>query len=156
MKQKYFILKNTEKNELIIREFAELDKESFSLLCEETFQKDQITSAIAKGKEALVATIRTKNMYPIGPFAAKIAEEVTNLYESKDKDSIELAFDDIDILTKERVAHKPLDDIESEPVEIDELLVEDVAPAFDDSEIDNISYPIQIADDDAVNTDDEE
>ena len=122
MKQKYFILKDTEKNVLVIREFAELDKESFSLLCEEIFQEERITSAIAKGKEALVSTIRTKNMYPIGPFAAKLAEEVTNLYESKEKDSIELSFDDIDILTKERAAQKFLDDTASAPVEIDELL----------------------------------
>jgi len=156
MKQKYFILKDTKKKVLVIKEFAELDKESFSLLCEEIFQEERITSAIAKGKEALVLTIRTKNMYPIAPFAAKLSEEVTKLYESKEKDSIEISFDDIDILKKERVAHKFLDDTESKPVEVDELLADEVAPEFDDSEIDTISYPIQIADDDAVNPDDEE
>jgi len=156
MKQKYFILKDTEKKVLVIREFAELDKESFSLLCEEIFQEERINSAIAKGKGALVSTIRTKNMYPIGPFAAKIAEEVTKLYESKEKDSIELSFDDTDILEKERAAQKFLDDTASKPVEIDELLEDEVAPEFDNSEIDTISYPIQIADDDSVNPDDEE
>jgi hypothetical protein len=156
MKQKYFILKDTEKNVLVIREFAELDKESFSLLCEEIFQEERITSAIAKGKEALVSTIRTKNMYPVGPFAAKIAEEVTKLYESKEKDSTELSLDDKDILEKERAAQKFLDDTASEPVEIDQLLEDEVDPALDDSEIDTISYPIQIADDDSVNPDDEE
>jgi len=156
MKQKYFILKDTGKKVLVIREFAELDKESFSLLCEEIFQEERITSAIAKGKEALIATIRTKNMYPIGPFAAKLAEEVTKLYESKEKDSTELSFDDRDILEKERAAQKLLDDTASAPVEIDALLEEEVDPEFDDSEINNISYPIQIADDDSVTPEDEE
>jgi len=157
MKQKYLILKDKGKKELIIREFAELDKEAFSLLCEETYEDKRIKSAMAQGKEALISTLRTKNMYPIGTFAAKIAEEVIFLYESEDSDSVELFFDDIDILTKEREVPKPLDEIEKEPVEIDELLEDDNSEeTFDDNEINTISYPIKIADDDAAGTDDEE
>lgn len=157
MKQKYLILKNTEKKELIIREFAELEKEAFSLLCEEIFQDKPIKSAIAKGKEALISTLRTKNMYPIGPFAAKIAEEVIALYQSKDSDSIELFFNDIDILTKEREALKSLDMVENESVEIDELLEDDnTEETFDDNDITDISYPIKIAGDDSVSSDDVE
>jgi hypothetical protein len=157
MKQKYLILKDNEKKELIIREFAELDKEAFSLLCEEVFQDKLIKSAIAKGKEALISTLRTKNMYPIGPFAARIAEEVMALYQSKDTDSVELFFDDIDILTKDREALKSLDGVENESAEIDELLEDDNAEkTFDDGDITEISYPIKIADDDSVSSDDEE
>jgi hypothetical protein len=59
MKQKYLILKNDEKTKLIIREFAELDKEIFTFLCEETFDDESVTSAIAIGKDALIATLRT-------------------------------------------------------------------------------------------------
>lgn len=157
MKQKYLILKDNEKKELIVREFAELDKEAFSLLCEETFQDKLIKSAIAKGKEALISTLRTQNMYPIGPFAAKIAEEVIALYQSKDTDSIELFFDDIDILTKHRKALKSLDAAEDESAEMDELLENDNAKkSFDDSDITDISYKIKIADDDSVSSDNEE
>ena len=57
MKQKYLILKNDEKTKLIIKEFAELDKEMFSFLCEETFDDESVTSAIAKGEDFLIADI---------------------------------------------------------------------------------------------------
>jgi hypothetical protein len=56
MKQKYLILKNDEKNELTIQEFAELEKhDEYTLLCEETYNGGTITSAISKGKEALIS-----------------------------------------------------------------------------------------------------
>lgn len=150
MKQKYLILKNNKKNELIIREFAELNKSAFTLMCEETFDDKLVKSAINKGSQALIATLRTKNMYPNAICAAKIAEEVVNLYKSKDADSVELYFDDKEILTKGRDDPEPLDDSASESVEIDELLEDDAAYPTDD-----ITTSIEIADPDSVNTDDE-
>ncbi len=150
MKQKYLILKNNKKNELIIREFAELNKNTFTLMCEETFDDKLVKSAINKGSQALIATLRTKNMYPNAICAAKIAEEVVNLYKSKDADSVELYFDDKEILTKGRDDPEPLDDSASESVEIDELLEDDAAYPTDD-----ITIPIEVADPDSVNTDDE-
>ena len=78
MKQKYVILKNNKENELIIKEFAELNKDTFTLMCEETFHDKLIESAINKGSQALIATLRTKNMYPNGIYAAKIAEEAAH------------------------------------------------------------------------------
>jgi hypothetical protein len=59
MKQKYLLLKNDEKKELLIKEFAESDKESFSLLCEESYDSKEIESAIAKDKKALLSTCIT-------------------------------------------------------------------------------------------------
>lgn len=150
MKQKYLILKNNKKNELIIREFVELNKSAFTLMCEETFDDKLVKSAINKGSQALIATLRTKNMYPNAICAAKIAEEVVNLYKSKDADSVELYFDDKEILTKGRDDPEPLDDSASESVEIDELLEDDAAYPTDD-----ITTSIEIADPDSVNTDDE-
>lgn len=150
MKQKYLILKNNKKNELIIREFTELNKNTFTLMCEETFDDKLVKSAINKGSQALIATLRTKNMYPNAICAAKIAEEVVNLYKSKDADSVELYFDDKEILTKGRDDPEPLDDSASESVEIDELLEDDTAYPTDD-----ITIPIEVADPDSVNTDDE-
>ncbi len=150
MKQKYLILKNNKKNELIIREFVELNKNTFTLMREETFDDKLVKSAINKGSQALIATLRTKNMYPNAIYAAKIAEEVVNLYKSKDADSVELYFDDKEILTKGRDDPEPLDDSASESVEIDELLEDDTAYPTDD-----ITIPIEVADPDSVNTDDE-
>ncbi len=158
MKQKYVILKNTKKNELIIREFAELNKDAFTLMCEETFHDKLVESAIRKGRQPLIAILRTKNMYPNAIYAAKIAEEVVNLYKSKDADSMELYFDDKEISTEGRDAAEPLDDNESESVEveIDELLDDDASEStYDDNEIDDITIPIEVVDPDSVNTDDE-
>ena len=153
MKQKYVILKNTKKNELIIKEFAELNKDAFTLMCEETFHDKLVESAINKGSQALIATLRTKNMYPNAICAAQIAAEVVNLYKSKDADSMELYFDDKEIVTEGRDAPEPLDDSESESVEIDALLEDDVSESIDDNEIDAKIIPIRAADSDDADAD---
>jgi len=156
MKQKYLILKDDAKKALKIKEFAELDKEIFSLLCEETYQNKDIKAAIEKGVEALIATLRTPNMYPIGRYTAQIAEEVINLYKSKEADSKELYFNDRDILIADREALELLDDDASELVEIDDLLEDDTTDTTIDDEIKDITKPIQIADDDSVDIADED
>ena len=63
MKQKYAILKNDEKTGIIIREFAELDKEIFSFLCEEKFEDETVKSAIEKGQDALIQTLELKTCF---------------------------------------------------------------------------------------------
>jgi hypothetical protein len=131
MKQKYLLLKNDEKTKLIIREFAELDKDKFALLCEETFDYESVESAIAEGKETLIATLRTQNLFPIDIFAEKIAEGVINLWESENDQSVELFFNDIDLLTKSGEEPLILDDVEDEPAEIDDLLEEDELKPID-------------------------
>jgi hypothetical protein len=146
MKQKYLILKNDERTKLIIREFAELDKEIFSFLCEETFDDESVKSAIAIGENALIETLRTKNLFPIGIYAKKIAAAVTNMYESGNDQSVELVFDDHDLMKKEQEEPAAEDDIEEEVVEIDELLEDDSpVPDYNDkSEIENITYSLKI------------
>ena len=156
MKQKYLIFKDGENKVLTIKEFAELDKEIFSLLCEETYQDNDIKAAIKEGVEALIATLRTPSMYPIGRYTTQIAEEVINLYKSKKADSKELFFNDIDILANDRKAPVRLDDDANESVEIDDLLEDDTEDTTIDDEIKDMTKPIQIADDDSVDTDDED
>jgi hypothetical protein len=152
MKQKYLILKNDEKTKLIIREFAELDKEIFTFLCEETFEDESVTSAIAIGENALIATLRTKNLFPIGIYAKELASAVTKMYESGNDQSVELIFDDHDLMKKEREEPLVDDDIEDKVVELDELL--DVDPPLSDyddkDEIKNITYSLKM-DDDSTN-----
>jgi len=126
MKQKYLILKNEEKTRLVIREYAELDKEIFSLLCEEAFDDEAVKSAIEKGKNALIATLRTQNLFPIGIYAEEIAAAVTKMYESSDDQPVELFFDDTDLLIKDKKKSPILDDLENEDVEIDGLLDDDL------------------------------
>ncbi|PQP33742.1 hypothetical protein C6A37_11365 [Desulfobacteraceae bacterium SEEP-SAG9] len=99
------------KNKLKIREYAIIDKtlkkvvssmlqkESYSFLCEETYESDIIVSSISKGMDALVAILRTHNIFPIQPYAIQIAESVTKLYNSSEDGSVELLFDDIDLVS---------------------------------------------------------
>ncbi len=154
MKHKYLILKNDEKNELTIQEFAELEKQGeYTLLCEETYNGGVITSAISKGKQALISTLRTISLYPPGLYAAKIAESVMNLYNSHSDQSIELSFNDRDFLLKNRKKSKDEDEPdefdetpEQEPQELDGLLE-------DNNAIKNITDPVKVEKDESLDID---
>ena len=129
----------------------------FSFLCEETFDDESITSAIAIGEDALIETLRTKNLFPIGIYAKKIAAAVTNMYESGNNQSVELVFDDHDLIKKEQKKAAAENDIEDEVDEIDDLLEGDPPePDFDDkSEIENITHSLKI-DNDSTNSKDDD
>lgn len=111
MRQKYVISRDGIKNKLKIREYAVIDKnmkkvgssmlqnESFSFLCEETYESEMIMSSISEGMNALVAILRTHNIFPIEPYSTKIAESVMGLYNSPEESSVELFFDDIDLVS---------------------------------------------------------
>ena len=126
MKQKYLISKEDDQKKLIIKEFAELDKEMLSLLCEEEYDNKIIKSAISKGKEALISELRTNNMYPPSVYAEKIAQAIIDIFDSKDNQSIELSFNDVDLLIKEQASSEDTDEIESIADDIDELIGDDL------------------------------
>jgi len=156
MKQKYTILKDNENKRLIIKEFAELDKEILSLLCEETYEASVIRAAIKSGKESLISTLRTNNLYPPNMYAAQIADAVIDVYRSKGKDSVDLFFDDIELLTHERETEVAAEPLQEESTDLDELLEDDYDEDFEDKEeINKIDSSLKIADDDFVDVDDE-
>lgn len=109
MRQKYVISKDGAKNKLKIREYAIIDKNlkkvAFSVvkkgtfLCKETYESEIVVSSISKGMNALVAILRTHNIFPIEPNATKIAESVMALYSSSEDGLVELIFDDVDLLS---------------------------------------------------------
>ena len=111
MRQKYVISQDGDKKELKIREYAVIEKNlrkmvypmpqkgKFSFLCEETYGSEIILSSISEGMDALVAILRTRNLYPIEPYATKIAESVMELYKSPEDGSMELFFDDVDLIS---------------------------------------------------------
>ena len=152
MKQKFLILKDEDKNELIIREFAELDKENFSLLCEETYDNKTIKSAIKKGKRLLISTLGTKNMYPPGLYADKIAESVMAIYSSESDQPMELFFDDIDLIKEVKEEPEILDIIKEESEEIFELLEEDSTgeDIVEKKTMGKIKSSIKVADDESL------
>lgn len=143
MKQKYLILKNDEKNKLIIREFLEISKEIFSLVCEETYDNNDIESAIAKGKKHLVFVLRTNNMYPVGLYADKLAESIISMYGTGYKEPIKLFFDDAISFSKKIEDGIELEDVEDKVPGDDELFEDD----FDDHKILKNPCSIKVADD---------
>jgi hypothetical protein len=157
MKQKYEILKDEDNKRLIIREFAELDKDVMSLLCEETYDRKAVKAAIAAGKEALITALRTKNLYPPGVYAAKIADTVVELYGSKTKASEEILLDDLEFLTHEHEAAEAAAAYEAEAGDIDELL--DVGleeeKYEEGDEMKKIDSSLKIEDDEFSDIDDE-
>lgn len=124
MKQKYLIAREDEKNILTIRESAELEPGKFSLLCAESFDLEKIEAAIALGKEALIAALRTRNMYPPADFAGPIADAVVGLFEENGA-SRELFFDDMDFIARAD-AVAPSFEGEEEAADIEDLLEEDL------------------------------
>jgi len=125
MKQKYLISKESDQKKLVIKEFAELDKEMLSLLCEEEYDNKMIKSAISKGKEALISELRTNNMYPPSVYAEKIAQAVIDIFGSKGSQSVEIAFNDVDLLIKEQALSEELDETENTVDDIDKLIGDD-------------------------------
>lgn len=113
MRQKYIISQEGSKNDFKIREYAIIDKnlrnvdsdmlrqEDFEFLCEETYSHDSIERSIARGKEAVVDALRTPNLFPIRPYVLKIAESVMVLFDSAENQSVELFFDDTDLVAVE-------------------------------------------------------
>jgi len=158
MKQKYTIIKDSKNKQLIIREFAELDKEILSLLCEETYEQKVILAAIKRGKEYLISALRTNNLYPPGIYAKKIAAAVKDLYATKGKESEELFFDDLELLAranepKARAAEEP---VEKPDEEMDELLEDDFESDYEDEgQPKKLDSSLKIADDEYGDTNEE-
>jgi hypothetical protein len=109
MKQRYFISRDAKTNELTIEEYAvvvgnlktyelsALSPEDFTLLCIETYEGKKIKKAISQGRQALVTTLCTDNLYPIGIYADHIADSVMKIYGEQDDFCKELLFDDLDL-----------------------------------------------------------
>ena len=150
MKQKYEFIKDAKKNTLILREYAELDKDILSPLCEEHYEIKTIEAASKEGKEALMVALRTKNMYPPGLYAEKIADTVTVFLSETDQDKTELLFNDIDLLQLERDQEALELAAVEEAENIDDLLSEEdnINEDFDASNDLKGVGSIKVADDD--------
>jgi hypothetical protein len=158
MKQKFQILKNTDKKQIIIQEYAELDKDAFSLLCEEAYDMKQLENAAAIGRQALMDALRTRNLYPIGIYTEKIADKVVEMLASPEKRSEEIPpFDDMDLISLERNKEWGLgeEEVEEESSELDELLEEEIDDDYDKQVVDGLQSSVQVADEDSLDAEDE-
>jgi hypothetical protein len=148
MKQKYLIINDKKNKQIKIQEYAELNKEMLSLLCEEAYDYKTIKSAIAAGTDTLIAALRTNNLYPPGIYAEKIASAVTELLKSKDKESIELFFDDVNLLAKKRGSAKVTKQLADDTADLDEMLDDDYDETFEEKDdLKKIDSPPKVADD---------
>jgi hypothetical protein len=155
MKQKYLIINDKENKQFKIQEFAELNKETLSLLCEEAYEYKTIKSAISTGRDALIATLRTNNLYPPGIYAEKIAYAIVELYKSKDEESVALFFDDINLLGKKRRSSAISEQIEDDSADLDEMLEDNLDEDYPEKNgLKKIGSSLKIEDDDYVDIND--
>lgn len=94
MKQKYVISFAPDDDRISLREFAQVECDSYSLLCEEFFDIEAIKTAAQAGKGPLADILRTRNMYPPAACSQAIAEAVMALLHQPAGGSTELVFDD--------------------------------------------------------------
>lgn len=128
MKQKYVVLLDNEDGKLSIQEYAELDKEMLSLLCEETYEAAAIKAALEKNQSALIQALRTNNMYPPGVYTERIAQAVVEMFQPGANTSAELFFEERDMFEEadEDVEDASDDDDGDEAgMDVDELLDDD-------------------------------
>ncbi|MCF8050934.1 MAG: hypothetical protein K9L59_06820 [Desulfobacterales bacterium] len=156
MRQKFIVRKNDDGQMLIVQEYAELDKDILSFICEERYPLGQIEQAMQGGREALIARLRTDNMYPPILYAQAIADLVMAQLTEGEDDRQELVFDDNNYIAKDLQAPLEESELKDEESDIDELLDGDLEDEYDDKKImKDFKSSIQIADDDSLDVDEE-
>lgn len=139
MKQKYVLTKSGDKETLTISEYTELEKNMFSLICEESHDGDTIRAAIAEGAEKLISTFRTHNMYPRVTYAGELALGIIEMYRSNQNEKKEFMFDDKDAFNRTAAEDATLlDMVEKEAASVDDLIEDDEDAAeggFDDDDV---------------------
>ena len=150
MKQKYVVLMDNDTEKLAIQEYAELDKEMLSLLCEETYEIQAIKDAMEKDRNALIQALRTHNMYPPGAYTARIADAVAEMFQPGGNTSAELFFEEKDLFdSQEEVASETEESDDKSDMDVDELLDDDINSDFEEKGlIKNLKKTIKTSDED--------
>jgi len=155
MKQKYVIELDRENNSLILKEFAELDKDILSFLCQQAYDMGAIEGAVSGGIPSMIAALRTDNMYPPTVYASEIAERVMTMLSGSDRTSQEILFDASSFLVKETEEMISEEDGEDEEEGIEDLLKGDVDEKYEGKNISNLKSTIKIADNESLAVDDD-
>jgi len=155
MKHKYTIQRDPDIGHLTVREYAELDQDEMSLLCEERYPDTDISTALAGGRQNLIGVLRTRNIFPPASYAVRIAEAIEQIYAG-DGEAVEVVVDDKEFLTRPQAG-------KSEPEKIDDDMEDDDLDGDEDDldglleDEDDIQAPgtIKIADDEPAGMDDD-
>lgn len=154
MKQKYVVLLDENTEKLAIQEYAELDKEMLSLLCEETYETHAIKDAMGRDRNALIQALRTHNMYPPGAYTERIADAVVEVFQSDGNTSAELFFEEKDLFeiqetVKSSAEASEDEDEDEDDVGVDELLDDDISSDYEEKGlIKNLKKTIKTSDED--------
>ena len=153
MKQKYVVLLDNENGKLSIQEYAELDKEMLSLLCEETYESAAIKAAMDQDRNVLIRALRTNNMYPPGVYTERIAQAIAEMFQPGANPSAELFFEERELFEaadEEEVDASDGGDGEKTEMDVDELLDDDdIDDGFEEKGIiKNLKKSIKTSDED--------
>jgi hypothetical protein len=93
-------------------------------------------------------------MYPPGIYANQIADAVLSIFAAKEPESLELFFDDVELIKQGEQVTVISADPESESEEINGLLEDNYDENYDDKGVlKQLNSPFKIADDEGVDTD---
>ena len=150
MRQKYIIKKDDANSTLVIREYAELDKEIMSFMGEQEYSREDIIRAVAGPGDELINVLRNNEFYPPQVIAGKIAEKITEIYDIGIDEAVEILLDDADFLAKDEPEEQPaIPEIEEHDVDddVDDLLDASLDDGLVDSkDIGSKNTTIKIAD----------
>ena len=137
MRQRFSIFRNTESEKIVIKEYAELDKGVYSLLCEEAYAVAAVEAALAEGPEHVITLLRTESFFPTSYFTEKLIATLGDYFQSGGSEAAIIEADDTECIKglTRRVSKEEDDDIEDlldvadeEVIEEDEILVKLDAP----------------------------
>ncbi len=141
MKQRFSISRNTGGEKIVIKEYGELDKGVYSLLCEESYSVETVEAALAKGPDKVITLLRTESFFPISCFAEKLIATLCDYLRQGNTEVVKIDADDT-----ECIHNRSMQDPQAGNEGIDALLgvdteeiVEDEAPA------EKLEAPIKIA-----------
>jgi hypothetical protein len=155
MKQQFFIEPGEEKHELLIKEYAEVEKDNFKLLCTEIFDAKALRKALEEGEDVLIKALRTRNFFPPVGIAGMLAGKVAVFLSSRSKERVELAFDDKEVLQKKEAAKDLLEDLVEDEASEDEAADELDDLLDDEEDIPKISSPLKVSEDEGPDEEEE-
>jgi hypothetical protein len=147
MKQRFSISRDIGGEKIVIREYAELDKSIYSLLCAESYPAAEIEAALAKGADRVIALLRTDSFFPTSYFAKKLIGSLGDYFQSGSSEEVLIDADDTECISSVS-RHIPMEGPDSIEDLLDvagEEIIED-----DDEPVGKLDAPIKIAEDETV------
>lgn len=147
MKQRFSISRNTGGEQIVIKEYAELDKGVYSLLCEESYAVQAVKAALAKGPGHVITLLRTESFFPTSYFTEKLTSSFNDYLQREGDDTLQIEADDAECIRTLSSKDVPVEESGS----IDDLLdVEAEEIIEDDQPVGKLEAPIKIAEDETV------